>query len=87
MRSATKANVRTAIAAREKGSAAALTVSFFGGSVMGLLVASLGLLGLGLLFALFGADPETARIIQSFGRGAFLPRRWRYLHQGRRRRR
>jgi K(+)-stimulated pyrophosphate-energized sodium pump len=70
MRSATKANVRTATAARDKGAAAALTVSFFGGSVMGLLVASLGLLGLGLLFAIFGADPETARIIQSFGVGA-----------------
>jgi len=70
MRSATKANVRTATAAHTKGAAEALTVSFFGGSVMGLLVASLGLLGLGFLFLIFGANPETAAIIQSFGVGA-----------------
>ena len=70
MRSATKANVRTATAAHTKGAAQALTVSFFGGSVMGLLVASLGLLGLGFLFLIFGANPETAVIIQSFGVGA-----------------
>jgi K(+)-stimulated pyrophosphate-energized sodium pump len=70
MRSATKANVRTATAAHTKGAAEALTVSFFGGSVMGLLVASLGLLGLGFLFLIFGANPETAVIIQSFGVGA-----------------
>ena len=70
MRSATKANVRTATAAHDKGAAEALTVSFFGGSVMGLLVASLGLLGLGTLFLIFGANPETAQTIQSFGVGA-----------------
>ncbi|MFO7547082.1 MAG: sodium/proton-translocating pyrophosphatase, partial [Trueperaceae bacterium] len=70
MRSATKANVRTATAAHTAGAAQALTVSFFGGSVMGLLVASLGLLGLGFLFLIFGANPETAVIIQSFGVGA-----------------
>ncbi len=49
MRSATKANVRTAQAARSSLSKA-LAVSFTGGSVMGLGVAGLAVLGLGTLF-------------------------------------
>ena len=53
MNTATIANVRTAQAAHEEGSAAALTVAFFGGSVMGLSVAALGLLGLGGTILLF----------------------------------
>ena len=44
MNTATIANVRTAQAAHDKGSSAALTVAFFGGSVMGLSVAALGLI-------------------------------------------
>ena len=36
MYSATKANVRTAVAAKEKGASDALNVAFFGGSIMGL---------------------------------------------------
>ena len=44
MYAATKANVRTATAAQQDGAAAALSVSFYGGSVMGLCVASLGLM-------------------------------------------
>ncbi len=47
MTAATRANVRTSEAAREKGQGAALRVAYFGGSVMGLSVASLGLLGVG----------------------------------------
>ena len=54
MRSATKANVRTAQAARSSLSKA-LTVSFTGGSVMGLGVAGLAVLGLGGLFILLKA--------------------------------
>jgi K(+)-stimulated pyrophosphate-energized sodium pump len=54
MRSATKANVRTAQAARTSLSKA-LTVSFTGGSVMGLGVAGLAVLGLGGLFILLKA--------------------------------
>ena len=49
MFTATRANVRTTTAANRHGAAAALSVAFFGGSVMGLLVASMGLLGLGML--------------------------------------
>jgi K(+)-stimulated pyrophosphate-energized sodium pump len=54
MRSATKANVRTAQAARTSLSKA-LKVSFTGGSVMGLGVAGLAVLGLGGLFILLKA--------------------------------
>ncbi len=48
MYAATKANVRTAVAARDSGASQALTIAFFGGSIMGLTVAAMGLLGLGL---------------------------------------
>ena len=70
MYTATKANVRTTTAAEEKGAAAALSVAFFGGSIMGLAVASLGLLGLGIVYWLYGGDPETAHHIHGFGMGA-----------------
>ena len=60
MNTATIANVRTAQAAHDKGSASALTVAFFGGSVMGLSVAALGLLGLGGLYYFFGAEHSEA---------------------------
>jgi len=70
MYSATQANVRTAVAANEKGASEALTVAFFGGSIMGLTVASMGLLGLGILYLAFGGDPHTAHVIHGFGMGA-----------------
>ena len=70
MFTATKANVRTTTAAHNKGAATALTIAFFGGSVMGLTVASIGLLGLGVLYLAFGSDPETAHVIHGFGMGA-----------------
>ncbi len=52
MRVATLANVRTTAAAR-KSLSEALAVSFSGGTVMGMCVVGLGLLGLGTLFAVF----------------------------------
>jgi len=70
MFAATKANVRTATAAQNEGAATALTIAFYGGSIMGLTVASLGLLGLGTLYLFFGGDPETAHAIHGFGMGA-----------------
>jgi len=70
MFTATKANVRTATAAHNKGAATALTIAFYGGSVMGLTVASIGLLGLGVLYLVYGSNPETAHVIHGFGMGA-----------------
>ncbi|MDG2088608.1 MAG: sodium-translocating pyrophosphatase [Arenicellaceae bacterium] len=70
MFTATKANVRTTTAAHEQGAPEALTVAFFGGSVMGLCVASMGLLGLGILYIFFGADPHGSEVIHGFGMGA-----------------
>lgn len=70
MFTATKANVRTTTAAHEQGASEALTVAFFGGSIMGLCVASLGLIGLGSLYWYFGGDPTTAHYIHGFGMGA-----------------
>ncbi|MEP1472751.1 MAG: sodium-translocating pyrophosphatase [Halieaceae bacterium] len=70
MFAATKANVRTAVAAHNHGAASALSISFYGGSVMGLCVASLGLIGLGSVYWYFGGDPATAHAIHGFGMGA-----------------
>jgi K(+)-stimulated pyrophosphate-energized sodium pump len=65
MQASTKANVRTTEAAK-KGQAQALRVAFTGGSVMGLAVAGLGVLGLSISYLLF-KDPN---IINAFGMGA-----------------
>ena len=70
MYTATKANVRTTTAAHTQGAPEALSVAFFGGSIMGLAVASLGLLGLGIVYYFFGGDPHTAHHIHGFGMGA-----------------
>ena len=74
MYAATQANVRTATAAEESGQAQALSISFFGGSIMGLCVASMGLVGLGGLYFYFtGAmdDPDKiAKSLEGFGVGA-----------------
>jgi len=70
MYTATKANVRTTTAAHTDGAAAALSVAFFGGSIMGLAVASLGLIGLGTVYFFMGGDPHTAHQIHGFGMGA-----------------
>ncbi|HEQ99869.1 MAG TPA: sodium-translocating pyrophosphatase [candidate division Zixibacteria bacterium] len=71
MNSATLANVRTANAAAEKGQSAALTIAFSGGAVMGMSVAALGLLGVGIFYYFFGKpDPDTVNTITGFGMGA-----------------
>ncbi len=70
MSAATRGNSRTAEAATKHGQAKALNVSYFAGSVMGLSVASLGLLGLGFWFYIFGDNPATAQYINGFAMGA-----------------
>ncbi|MEJ2238936.1 MAG: sodium-translocating pyrophosphatase [Gemmatimonadales bacterium] len=77
MRAATLANARTSEAARVKGQAMALRVAFNGGAVMGLSVASLGLLGIGIVMTVFLGSPETedawgafSEIIAGFAMGA-----------------
>ncbi|UCH00161.1 MAG: sodium-translocating pyrophosphatase [Deltaproteobacteria bacterium] len=70
MSAATRGNSRTAHAANKYGQAKALNISYFSGSVMGLSVASLGLLGLGFWFSYYGGDPETAQYINGFAMGA-----------------
>ncbi len=54
MNVATKANVRTANAARESGMNKALSIAFSGGSVMGMCVVGLGLLGASVLYIIIG---------------------------------
>jgi K(+)-stimulated pyrophosphate-energized sodium pump len=66
MQGATAANVRTAEAARSSGQAAALRVAFGGGSIMGLAVAALGLVGIAVIFA-FLAPVELADDAKRFG--------------------
>ena len=70
MYSATKANVRTAVAAKEKGASEALNIAFFGGSIMGLTVAAMGLFGVGILFHYFAGDIKTIHAIEGFAMGA-----------------
>lgn len=70
MMAATKANVRTAAAAKESGEGAALFIAFQGGAVMGLAVAALGLVGLGALYYIFVGSPEGVEVISGFSMGA-----------------
>lgn len=66
MQVATKANVRTAAAARF-GMLPALQIAFSGGAVMGMAVAGLGMLGLGIFFLVFG---QSVQHIAGFSLGA-----------------
>ena len=70
MYAATKANVRTATAAQKDGPAAALSVSFYGGSIMGLCVAALGLIGLGGLYYFYIPSEIDPHKLEGFAMGA-----------------
>ncbi len=74
MRIATKANVRTANAAR-KSLGSALIIAFRSGAVMGLGVVGLGLMGLSVLFYVFNTTMSldavtTLNVLTGFGLGA-----------------
>ncbi len=69
MNAATTSGVRTSQAAADGGQAKALNIAFNGGAVMGLCVASLGLIGVGGLFALFGRG-DSISVISGFAMGA-----------------
>ncbi len=68
MNAATLAGVRTSAAAKTKDSGKALSVSFMGGAVMGLTVASLGVLGVGTLYYFF--KEIDINILSGFAMGA-----------------
>ncbi len=67
MAAATRANVRTAAAAMESGSGKALRIAFYGGAVMGLSVAALGMIGVGAWYYLYGASAIGQGELISFG--------------------
>ena len=66
MEAATKSSVRACQGAKDGGISSALMIAFKGGSVMGVSVAALGVIGLGFYF-LFTKDPT---IINGFAMGA-----------------
>ncbi len=77
MKAATRSNTRTSAAANSEGQGKALRIAFFGGAVMGLAVAALGMLGLGVLYFLFGASAASAsdygayaQLVSGFAMGA-----------------
>jgi K(+)-stimulated pyrophosphate-energized sodium pump len=78
MKAATRANTRTSAAANTEGQGKALRIAFFGGAVMGLSVAALGMLGLGILYLIYASNaipgtgefPRFAEIISGFAMGA-----------------
>ena len=70
MRIATKANGRTAIAAKEGGLAKALDVAFSGGAVMGLTVVGLGMFMLSLILLVSKTVGISVNDVTGFGMGA-----------------
>ena len=63
---ATKANVRTANAAKESGMNKALSIAFSGGAVMGMCVAGLGVLGVSVIYLL----TKNVDVLTGFSLGA-----------------
>ncbi len=71
MEAATRTSSRACQGAKDGGTPLALFISFLGGSVMGLCVASLGVIGLGIWFYFMKEDPVRAPlIINGFAMGA-----------------
>ena len=63
---ATKANVRTANAAKESGMNRALSIAFSGGAVMGMCVAGLGVLGVSAIYVI----TKNVEVLSGFSLGA-----------------
>ena len=74
MNVATKANVRTANAAKESGMNKALSIAFSGGAVMGLCVVGFGILGLSVILVIImnttGFTEEAVSVLTGFSLGA-----------------
>ena len=70
MSAATRANVRTASAAADYNQGQSLGTAFRGGAVMGMTVASLGILGLGLIWILIPDLKTKALVVSGFSMGA-----------------
>ena len=77
MKAATRSNTRTSAAANSEGQGKALRIAFFGGAVMGLAVAALGMVGLGVLYFILGASAASAadyeayaQLVSGFAMGA-----------------
>ncbi len=70
LKAATRSNVRTTQAAQESGIELALNVAFSGGSVMGLSVASLGLIGVSSTYLLYHYGVIDVATISGFAMGA-----------------
>ena len=70
MQAATLANVRTSEAANKHGQGMALQAAFSGGAVMGLSVASLGLIGFGSMFLIYKYGYIDIQSINGFAMGA-----------------
>ena len=77
MKAATRSNTRTSAAANREGQGKALRIAFFGGAVMGLAVAALGMVGLGVLYFILGASAASAadyeayaQLVSGFAMGA-----------------
>ena len=70
MHAATRANLKTTLAARDQGERSAFLAALVGGSVMGFVVATLVLLCLGSLFFVFYGHDQFERILTCFAIGA-----------------
>jgi len=70
MSSATRANVRTTAAAATKNQGRSLGIAFKGGAVMGMAVASLGVIGLVIIWMIFKDAAMRALVVSGFSMGA-----------------
>ncbi len=70
MKAATRCGTRACQGAIDGGTPAALAIAFQGGSVMGIAVASLGVLGLGFWFLALKANMNAPAILSGFAMGA-----------------